>query len=329
MHRLLRRLAACGLLASGLMGVGAAQAQDAVQLRFAWPDGLVAQVQSQQTRSKQAGGQPPVRNQGSTQYVMSAKLKSDGKDGGNYLVSFSDLRLDEQRVAALPPEQRALAAMLAQATLPSYRVSGDGDFIAIDNLPSFQAAMRAVLAQWAPEGPAHERYQALLDAILSETALNQFAETNWNWMVGSWAGAQEAFEIGADYAATTQAVVPIVNVPITQHTRFKLARRLPCTRQGQARECVEIVAVTTPDDNELREAVAAFVARLAPKGAAPALRALTHSATLTLVTEVATLVPHQYQLRKTLSAWGPDGGVSHQVEEHEQKFSYPERPARH
>ena len=309
------------LLGTGLMGF--AHGQDSAQLRFAWPDRLVADVQFQKTKSKQTNDQKPVADGMASRYVMRAQRRGD-----QHVVSFSDLRMDEARLSAMPAEARALLDILAKAAQPSFVVSGGGEFVELENLPAFQAAMRSFLDKALPEGPVRERAKPMLDNLLTDATLQALAQVDWNWQVAAWAGADRAFDLGDDYVSTTQAQMPVVNEILTQRTRFKLARKLPCEREGQVRECVELLASTRPDDTELSKAVNAFLDKLAPAGAKRDKKdtmSLDSETTVELVTETATLIPHRFKRSKNISVSTVEAGKAttlRQVEMTEQTFRY-------
>ncbi len=308
---------AAGLLA--VAAAGAAFAEDGVRLRFAWPDTLVAQVQSQNSRFKQVEDQPRTGNSAMSQYVLRAQ-----RQGAVHVVSVSNMLMDTQRLAALTPQQRAFLEIAAKAS-PSYRVSAEGEFIGIDDLKGFQATMRSMMETLFADSSAREKFKPALDMMTSEAVLTNVASEDWSWMVGNWAGDDNALDIGADYAVTTLQQVALLNKQLTGHLRFKVARKLPCEREGVTRECVELQASHKPDEAQLRELVMAFVSRLSPKDAAKVsseLGALNQETTLELVTETATLIPHQYKLRKTRTALG-DGKKLRQFEECVQSYLYP------
>jgi hypothetical protein len=298
-------------------------AQDSAQPRFAWPDDLVARVQIQKSRTRQVEGQADVTSGMRSQYLMRAQRRGD-----QHLVSFSDLQLDAQPLAAMPVEQRSLMEVLARAALPSYVVSSSGDFVALENIAGFRSAMRSALERLLPEPSARSRLDALMETVLSDAVVQSLAQTDWNYWVGAWAGTEQAFDIGEEYVSATQSTMPVVNSPITQHTRFNFARKLPCEREGKSQECVEILATTTPDEAETRAAVTAFTNRLMPAGTAKdalRLESLNLVVKLALVTEVGTLIPHRYKLSKTTVMSGTEAGkpmTRRQVEDTEQTFQY-------
>jgi hypothetical protein len=308
---------AAGLLAVAAAGV--AFAEDSVQLRFAWPDTLVAQVQSQKSKFKQVDDQPRTGDNATSQYVLRVQRQGDA-----YVVSAGDVRMDTQRLAAMTPEQRAVLEIAAKA-IPSYRVSAEGEFVGIDNLKGFQATMRSVMETRFANSPVRDKLKPALDMVTSEAFLINLASSDWNWMVGSWAGFENMLDIGDDYAVTTQQPVALVNTQLTQHLRFKVARKLPCEREGVTRECIELQASLKPDEAQLRTLVTAFASRLSPENAAKVSRelgALNQETTLELVTEPATLIPHRYKLRKASTAAG-DGKTFRQLEESVETFRYP------
>lgn len=308
---------AAGLLAIAVSG--AALAQNSVRLRFAWPDELVAQVQTQKSKSRQVGDEPAAANSAGSEHVMRVQRQGDG-----YLVSTSNVRMDSTKLASMTPEQRAFLELAAKAS-PSYRVSKDGGFVGIDKLPELQAAIRTLMQTLFPDSPMRERIRPVVEMVTSEAVLTNLASSDWNWMVGTWTGGESDLDVGDAYEVTTQSPTVIPNVQLTQHLRFSVARKLPCERAGSTRECVELRATLKPDATQIRKIVADFLGKLAPADAAKISRelaALNQETTLELVTETATLIPHRYKLRKTSIVSGQSQPLR-QVEETEQLFLYP------
>jgi hypothetical protein len=301
-----------------------AHAQDSAHLRFAWPDRLVAQIQYEKTKSKQTNGQPPVVDGMASQYVMRAQ-----RQGRQHIVSFSDLRMDANRLATMPPEARAVMDLLAKAALPSFVVSNDGDFVGLENPSAFQASMRSTLYQLIPEGPTRERLNPVLEGLLSESTLQSLAQTDWSWQVSAWSGGENALDIGDEYVAETRGLAPLVNALVTQRTHFKLARKLPCEREGQVHECVELQASIRPDEAEMNKAIITFMNKLSPSTTPPRgekdSMALSSAITIELVTETATLIPHRYRRSKDITVSTVEAGKAntiHQIETTEQTFQY-------
>lgn len=306
-----------------MMAVATAEAQDSARFRFAWPDNLAAKVLAQKTIAKQLDEQAPVSETVRSRYTMRAQHHD-----GRYSVSFGDVELEQTLPVAVPPEQRAQMILMMKAGLPSYAASDKGAFVALENLAQLQETLRRALSPHLPKGPAGAKTRATFDGLTSEPVLTALALANWNWTVGAWTGADQALDIGDEYAAATQAQMPLVNALITMRTKFRLVRKLPCQRQSETYECVEITATTRPDEAEMKSAVNAFIGKLLPENAkklSRELESLNVETTLLLVTETATLVPHRYKLRKTtLTSGGEPGGpkVIKRIEETEQSFAY-------
>ncbi len=297
-------------------------AADPVRLQFDWPAELLAQVESSKTRSLRAGGHPVLSNTLSYTYQMHAV-----REGEQYRIDFDQLQLDEQQLDALPAEQRPMLNAVTRAALPGFRVSRQGDFVALEQPEAFQQALRNTLTGLVAAGPNQAASLAMLDKLLGVEVLSALSRGGWDWLVGSWAGGEQALELREDYIAKTQAAMPLTNQLIAFETRFSLTRRLPCERQGRTLDCVELKATTRPDPAALKQAVSAFVAQLAPEVAAQAeksLQALELETTLELVTEADTLVPHRFRLRKATTLPTADGSTSsiRQVEDTVQTYRY-------
>lgn len=297
-------------------------AENGVLLKFDWPTELHAQVQSSKTRTRQADGQPQKGSTMGSTFVMHAV-----RDGQQYRIGFDQLKIDTRQLGPLPAEQLALLNAVSRAALPSFRVSSQGDFVALDQPEAFQQALRTALTGLLPAGPNQTSSLAMLDKLLSVEVLSAMSRGEWDWLVGTWSGGERALDLGEDYVAQTEASMPLTNQVIAFQTRFTVTRRLACERQGRSLGCVELKATTRPDPAALKQAVTTFVAQLAPEAAAQmekSLLALEMDTTVELVTEADTLVPHRFTLRKTISmpaAAGQTGGTL-QVEETVQVYRY-------
>ena len=307
--------------------LGQARAEDAppeqVRIKFDWPAGLTAQVSGSKLKSRSKDGGEATRQEVRMRYLMQTARK-----GENLLVSFSEPELDPTLLRGLPEEQRRFLAVLTQAALPSYLVSGRGDFIGLENFEGMVAAMKRLLNETFADVTKRRRAQPMLDQILSAPVLTAFAKSEWDWMVGAWSGAEQAFEMGAEYLFKGQVPVPLFgNALVDTETRFEFKRKLPCTRSGVTRECVELHALNHPDADKLAALIEQYLAKLAPEAAAKSsIGSMESAITLELVAETDTLLPHSFSLRKDISVTGLGNGnqsTSRSTETTKLEFSYP------
>lgn len=266
-----------GLLWLGLSMASYAQATENFRLRFAWPDGLVASVQTLRTHTRQVNDSEPTIYSMSFRHTMQAQ-----RTGKQHLISFSNFRLDEQEVSHPFP---VAAQALAKASLPDLWISNEGAFIAVNDAPGFSAALQTVATSLETD-ELRNRLKAALDDVLTEPRLTNVAATDWNWLVGTWAdaGTQEIFDLERAYYATIRATLNSPDRRVELDAALRLRRVLPCEREGRPRKCVEMFALVRPDSAALAKADA---------------NVLRHEVLLKLVTEPDTLIPHQYTIRKT------------------------------
>ena len=92
-----------------------------------------------------------------------------------------------------------------------------------------------------------------------------------------------------------------------------IADRVPCTRGGEARDCVKLVLTSVSDPEKTAEVITAFVNQMASQmgqeipeeEVAGMTMSITHE--VSIITEPDTLIPHHAVIEKWLDAKIPGG----------------------
>ncbi len=318
----LASLSACSPRAAAPPAAGAGES---VSLRFGWPVGMQAQVQTDAVRQRAIGGQTR-EGATTTTYALAVRADADG-----VLVQSYDVR-SQIRSDGASPEQQALLGFFARASasLPSLVVGPSGQVVALRGVAELRRDLASAVNPLVRANPDQaDAVQQSFDTMFAEERIAASVAGQWTPIVGAWAGAN--LVIGQTYEGSDQQPGPLVpDMPIVMAYEYRITRRLPCAAGGAGLECVEIRLVSRPTEEAL-PAIRASMQQLftmnAPQGAAmPDIDDLTVENTLLLVTEPATLRPHRLVQERTVSgtvrqAQQPDVAVR-QVERAESSYRY-------
>jgi len=166
-----------------------------VSLRFGWPVGLTADVESEGEFSR--SGQKPVRVK-----LRSRLMVREAPDG----------LLIEETVDSFGGG--GLIESLASLS-PGFVVGAEGEFLRVVHLEEFRAgAMDLIMSlmQGKAEGPNQEaalaQAQAMLDQVFTEQVLAAQVADAWNSRVAAWSGADMTF--GEPLSLVTEAEHPMI-----------------------------------------------------------------------------------------------------------------------
>ena len=331
-YRRSRRIAGfmrrCRVAASALLfpATLAAQAGDSVSLRFAWRDGLTADVEHEVLRVR-------TSHQGSDTTTMRTRsLMRVAAHPQGFVVRSDSLRVEGFDAAASVPTEFAQRMMSTLGSLtPSFVVSADGEFVQVTDLARLKAAMDSLFAPMVREmGESVPQVASFMGQLLSEQALTASAAQEWNALVGTWVGAE--WELGAVYELETEEAVPIMpGLTVPMRLQFSAAGRVPCSEADQATSCVELQMISVPDSAGMKRLTQQLLERLAgvpdAEEVVAALENMEVEQELTVVAEPNTLVPHlvvrEKRVRVTVAALaGEDGGTMRQVDRNVQRYRY-------
>jgi len=274
---------------------------DTVRLRFAWPAGTVATVETTRFRERIAERTDTLA--GSVTYRMQVREHDEGLA---IIYDILSLTAAPQVTGGLRAFQ-AVSEQLADV-VPNYVVSRDGEFLRIQDAAAFKARLDSLFAPaFAREGSTGQA-SALFQSMLSEQTLEALAANEWNTLVGMWVGAD--LELEAVYGFEEE--VPIALLPgetVRMNSEFAIVDRLPCTEDVPTPDCVEIQLFSYPDEEAMKAVLRRFMQRVAGDAAAAfVIEALEIENELLLVTEPATLLPHRAVIVKSVRAVGRQSG---------------------
>jgi hypothetical protein len=288
---------------------------DTVRLRFAWPVGTRARIET--TRYRERVAERSDTTLGRASYQMSVTSHPEG-----LLVSH-----DNFVFPALGPASTNLQAVAERvgAMVPQYVVDSEGGFLRINDVSRMKALLDSMMTQLlgpVAQGPARQT----LESLLSAEALTGLAAQDWNAIVGMWAGAD--LELGEAYELEEQAPLPMVpGAVVPMISEFSVERRTSCVEGGSDRGCVEIQLVAEPDADSMKQVLSRFMQRLAADASLGGIgfEELQVESGIVLITEPGTLLPHRVTLSRTVtgvvSAGGQRSNVS-QVDVRTFKYTY-------
>lgn len=223
---------------------------NAQTLKFAWPDGATAKVQ---TRSK---GRRVSKLMGVRNWDMSADFTMRVQKSSDRIVvsreGFSGWK------GTIPPTLGGGAERLVDM-IPATIVSTEGVFIGIEGHETARKLITTSLEQ--SEGLDNKVVRDGLQKILSNASLEQMAIDNWNTLVDLW----RVIELDPTVAFELRQPYPLPHlgnyqVELTGIARF--VKETPCaTTEGT---CVVFHAETAPDPKQMKQV---FLTYLATKGA--------------------------------------------------------------
>jgi hypothetical protein len=293
-----------------------------VVLRFDWPEGFRAEVETKRSRTRAGEG-------GSSRSATSRYTLRAWDDGSELRVGFSDFELEAQDLGSLAPAaQTQLLAQLGDL-VPDFVVTRSGEFVGIADFEVFRGRLDLVLDQALPKGtdPSAPALTEVRRLLTSQEFLESRAAGQWNALVGTWLEGE--LEIGATYSYEERSPVPIFpNEEILMSYEFSAQRLLPCPRSGEERECVELELRSMTDPADAKRLIDGLLERLTPAEArgAAVFTEFELENVIHLVTEPDGLVPHRHEETKTLRGTVSVGGQTQRVEQvdlTESSYTYP------
>jgi hypothetical protein len=286
----------------------------AVRLEFAWPVGTRARVTT--TKSRRTTGDRKESSSGTTSYTMQVAALGD-----SLRIQSLDPRFEaEGDLAGVPAAARAQFA----DALPEFVVDREGAFLGLHDPAAARSAVLGML-RGAMKEPVDEGVRNSIEGMLTEEVLSNFAAQAWNAVVGAWVGGE--MELGAEYETSARGPVPIApGETILMRNVFRAERLVPCKRAGSDRRCVELTMTTTPDPEEMKTFLQAFLAKFPGGEQVPRPSAFDIVTEVRLVTEPAGMLPHSMSMiRRTSVTMEVEGRKSQaeRVDETRTSYVYP------
>lgn len=271
-----------------------AQSNDSVVLRFAWAEGLIADVttRSNVMFESMAGMQNESRG---FSYEMLTQSHADGLRVDTRNFDFGDQ-------AATTPQESFVQRV--QSMRPTLIVGPDGDFVGLEGLEEIVSSISSALDSMPPTESA--ALSGMLGDMDEDFWISQ-ATVDWNTRVGMWAGKE--FVPGQPQTVRGEQLYPMfgdASLPVTWELEYQ--GRVACVAAQGGDDCVTLVVRTIPDGPALTEAMRGFMAdvlsEMGPAGMEISFEidAVSVDSEMVMIVEAATLLPHSVTMDLTTTS---------------------------
>jgi hypothetical protein len=261
---------------------------EAVRLEFGWQPGLRAHVATTRTRSRTAETTMSQTSKG----TFELEVEEQAGEGLRIRYAEPTFELPEAAGSLSAAAQAKALAQLADL-VPDYLVTREGRFAGIIDLPAYQTRLQEMMGEVLGESGGSPEAERLKQMLTSGQALNASAAQQWNFMVGTWVGAQLA--LGQQLNQSQKEPVPMLpGQEILMNYAIRAKRRVPCERGGVERSCVELEMRSTSDPADMQRVIDELLAQAGGGSATrlPPFRSLEVEMVLEVVTEPDGLFPH-------------------------------------
>ena len=176
--------------------------------------------------------------------------------GDRYVLVFSELKM---KLDDKPIPENAQPAMLGPITglVLNYEIAANGDFIGqrdFERLQSFSERNYMEQTEKLPPDKRASRPDAeqAMKSGASREMLQLDASRTWGALVGMWAGV--TLTEGKPLTSDSSVTIPVINAPLTVHSKFELVRREECASGERKKACVRLRATSRPDPMQLADA---------------------------------------------------------------------------
>ena len=267
---------------------------ETIALRYQWPDGLKAKVETISVKSQSFGQQSRTQDMSAT-YTMQAT-----RDERGTAVNFADFDVTRPGISAAERDVEKILAFR-----PGFLLDPDGKLIEVLGLDQLKLLL-APLQQRLSSAQEAERQglQALARSVTSEQFIKTRAGTEWGNIIGLWLG--KSLQVGSpEKQITDSSAGGADDAPIATETKISIARIETCPRAG-ANGCVRLRLTQEPNSDALREVMKPKLNQLlgvddwGPAGP-PDLQSIQTTSQLIVDTEPDTLVPHRIESIRVMS----------------------------
>ena len=305
--------------ALGLIPATPPPAIDTVQLRFAWPAGLKGSATYQSTKQVTSG----TREKKET---VSGTSTFTVKAAGDELIIHQ--QSPTVTVQGATPEQTATMQKLYETLgkIPlAFVIGRDGAFRRLDGLQDMRSTLLteleksfAATLEKVPEADRRRVLDTLANALSAEQ-LEVLFVAQWNREVAQWIDAD--LERDAWYELEFTNRVPMFNnAEIPMSARFRFTGRTPCNAADTKHSCVALEMESFADPETVRQEVGDFVGKLTGSKLPVTFDDMQIATTLRLVTEPATLLPHEVIFTETSSVTVSADGKSQETSKTEESI---------
>ena len=284
------------------------------KLKFGWPAGTVARVETERTRERRTGTKPAETTRFSAAYRMRVL-----PDARGLLIKLDDYELLEPR---LLPSDADAASQLLSSVVPSLVVRDDGTFVGIDDIAPLQRMMEELMARVRANAGDMPGLKDLASRLASPPVLTSLSSQEWSGLVGAWldlplAAGQAPFESEESSPAFPGLTMPLKGT-------IGMVSRAPCTRLGTTYECATLELSSALDPKAMKQLLERLME--GAKGMPDFSSARYDIRTVMRVTlETGTMLPHAFEMTKTVQMDATIQGEKMQggqVERRTTRFAY-------
>jgi len=261
--------AALSLAQAAVTGVGSA-------MRFAWPVGVAATVETEYVREQGEPGSEVSHVRMS--HRMTVLAHPEGRE----------IRYEAQRAIDAVGNFEQAAPALLSFWIPSTIIRDDGTFSRIEE---GQRAQELFLAAIGPHLLIAEQIPALKEYVASITSDNATARLQageWQRLVWQWVGMPSSMEP----VEVTGAAPLLPGLMVPTHTRLSVANRGPCARARETFTCATF-EMKTVIDSEALATLNAHLQKDSPSVLPLAGTPLELEQVTRVTMETGTMLPHE------------------------------------
>jgi hypothetical protein len=308
---------------AGCTWAGGGDQRETVALRFDWPVGLTAFVETERS-TRTTGSLGPSSTTVRMSYRIDVEEAPDGR-----LIRYGDIRVedpDNGQIYPLDELPEPLASQLI-ALFPSYVVNDEGQLVRLEGFEALiEEARRKLESRLAELPPESAEARVLAASGISEERLLAAAREHWDQLAGAWSGA--TLVMGETYQRKDRLVVPRSPLRILSAVDYGVGQRIPCTEETIEVDCVEIEVRSRPVPEALAQLEKAMRerSREATPGGFGVLENLQIEESSYLVAEPSTLIPHYLEtttkFHATLLRPGEADTVITDLDQHVYRYHY-------
>jgi len=248
-------------------------------LRFAWPTGITARIETELVREGGTSGQP-------FRFQMSNRMHILPHENGRLV------RFDNQETSADIVSLGPLAQSVLHFWIPETVVANDGNRIRIQDAGRTQALLVAAMQPYIQAAQNVPALQAQVAGLTSSDAPMQLLRPEWVTLVGQWVDTT----IPVAPVETTEPTMMFPGLVVDGKVRLT-ATRGPCMRGTSTLECVTFEKTKTLD-REILSQVRERLVQASPGAMLAAVEPVEVQELVRVTLETATMLPHEVVIQR-------------------------------
>lgn len=255
----------------------------AESLRFAWPDGASAKVQ---TRSQ---GHRTTKSDEKRAWDMSADFTMRIKRSGERVVV---VREGFSGWKGTFPRSFGGGAERFVDMIPTLIASPAGEFIGIEGQETARKLMTSSVEQ---SGGVDSKARTVFESITSDAGLRGIASDHWSILVNLW--EQVELDPAAYYEIRTVAQVPQLGGGEIELTgKIEFVKEIPCSQGPGDRRCVQLRAETKPDEKQVKTILESLLKKA--DAGQPKITLFDQQFKVDIIVEKKTMLPQQLTITR-------------------------------